>query len=49
MKARERKGELAAKVAELEVRLKDAEVAVQPATSPKVMRTICFSKFNDEL
>ena len=46
MKAREEKGELAAKVAELEERLKDAEVAAQPAPSPKVMSTICFSKFN---
>ena len=47
MKAREEKGELAAKVAELQARLKDAEEAVQPAPSPKkVMRTICFSKFN---
>ena len=44
MKAREEKGELAAKVAELQARLKDAEEAVQPAPSPKVMRTICFSK-----
>ena len=46
MKAREDKGELAAKVAKLEARLKDAEAAAQPAPSPKVMRTICFSKFN---
>ena len=46
MKAREEKGELAAKVAELEARLKDAEAAAQPAQSPKVMHTICFSKFN---
>ncbi len=48
MKAREEKGELAAKVAELEVRLKDTEEAAQPAPSesPKVMQTICFSKFN---
>ena len=46
MKAREVKGKLAAKVAELEARLKDAEAAAQPAQSPKVMRTICFSKFN---
>ena len=44
MKAREEKGELAAKVAELEARLKDAEAAAQPAL--KVMHTICFSKFN---
>ncbi len=44
MEAREEKGELAAKVAELlEARLKDAEEA---APSPKVMQTICFSKFN---
>ena len=42
MKAREDKGKLAAKVAELEARLKDAEAAAQPAPSPKVMRTICF-------
>ena len=42
MKAREEKGELAAKVAELQARLKDAEEAVQPAPSPKVMRSICF-------
>ena len=46
MEAREEKGELAAKVAELQARLKDAKEAVQPAPSPKVMRTICFSKFN---
>ena len=46
MKAREEKGELAAKVAELVARLKDAKVAAQPAQSPKVMSTICFSKFN---
>ena len=46
MKAREEKGELAAKVAELQARLKDAEEAVQPAPSPKVMQSICFSKFN---
>ena len=46
MKAREEKGELAAKVAELQARLKYAELAVQEAPSPKVMRTICFSKFN---
>ena len=49
MKACEEKGKLAAKVAELEARLKDAEAAAQPAPSPKVMQTICFSKFNDEL
>ncbi len=42
MKAREEKGKLAAKVAELQARLKDAEDAAQPAPSPKVMRTICF-------
>ncbi len=36
MEAREEKGELAAKVAELlEARLKDAEEAAQPASSPK--------------
>ena len=46
MKAREEKGELASKVAKLEARLKDAKAAAQPAPSPKVMRTICFSKFN---
>ena len=46
MKAHEEKGKLAEKVAELEARLKDAEAAAQPAPSPKVMRTICFSKFN---
>ena len=47
MKAREEKGELAAKVAKLpQARLKDAEDPVQPAPSPKVMRSICFSKFN---
>ena len=46
MKASEEKVELAAKFAELEARLKDAEVAAQPAPSPKVMHTICFSKFN---
>ena len=46
MKAREEKGELAAKVAELEARLMDAEAAAQPAPSSKVMCTICFSKFN---
>ena len=53
MKASEDKGELAAKFAELEARLKDAEAASlslvqaeQPAPSPKVMHTICFSKFN---
>ena len=45
MKAREEKGELAAKVAELEARLKDAKAAAQPAPSPKVMSTICFLKF----
>ena len=46
MKAREEKGELAAeKVAKLEARLTDAEAA-QPAQFPKVMSTICFSKFN---
>ena len=42
MKAREEKGKLAVKVAELEARLKD----VKAAPSPKVMCTICFSKFN---
>ena len=47
MKAREEKGKLAAKVAELEAKLKDTESAAQPALSPKVMSTICFSKFND--
>ena len=46
MKVREEKGKLMAKVAELEARLKDAEAAAQPAPSPKVMHTICFSKFN---
>ncbi len=47
MEAREEKGKLAAKVGELlEARLKDAAEAAQPASSPKVMRTICFSKFN---
>ena len=51
MKAREEKGELAppnlaAKVAELEARLKDTEVAARPAPSPKAMRNICFLKFN---
>ena len=46
MKAHEEKGELAAKFAELEARLKDAEAAAQPAQSPKVMQIICFSKFN---
>ena len=46
MKASEEKVELAAKFAELEARLKDAEAAAQPAPSPKVMRTICLSKFN---
>ena len=49
MRAREEKGELEAKVAKLEARLKDAKAAVQPAQSPKVMLTICLSKFNDEL
>ena len=49
MKASEKKVELAAKFAELEARLKDAEAAAQPAPSLKVMRTICFSKFNDNL
>ncbi len=43
---REEKGELAAKVAELEARLKDAEETAQPAPSPKMMQTICFSKIN---
>ena len=44
MEAREENGEWAAKVAELlEARLKDAEEAAQ---SPKVMLTVCFSKFN---
>ena len=46
MKAREEKGKLAAKVAKLEARLKDAKAAAQPALSLKVMQTICFSKFN---
>ena len=46
MKASEEKVELAAKFAKLEARLKDAEAAVQPAPTPKVMQTICFSKFN---
>ena len=50
MKARKEKGELAAKVAEvaaeLKARLKDAKAAAQPSPAPKVMRTICFSKFN---
>ena len=45
-KADKEKGELAARVAQLEARHKDAEAAVQPAPFPKVMRTICFSKFN---
>ena len=42
------KGELAARVAQLEARLKDrdAEAAAKPAPSPKVMHTFCFSKFN---
>ena len=48
MNAREGKGKLAAKVTELEARLKDAEAAAQPAPSPKVMCTICFSKFNQQ-
>ena len=46
MKASEKKVELAAKFAELEARLKDAEAAAQTAQSPKVMHTFCFSKFN---
>ena len=46
MKACEKKGELAAKVAKLEARLKDAEAAAQPTPYPTVMSTICFSKFN---
>ena len=46
MKAREEKGKLAAKVAELEARLKGAEAAAQPAPSPKAMHSICFSKFD---
>ena len=46
MKAHEEKGELVVKVAELEARLKDAKAAAQPAPTPKVMHTICFSKFN---
>ena len=42
------KDELAARVAQLEARLKDrdAEAAAKPAPSPKVMHTFCFSKFN---
>jgi len=44
--AREEKGMLAARVAQLEARLKDAEAAAQTAQSPKVMHTFCFSKFN---
>ena len=46
LKAAKEKGELEAKVAELEGKLKDAESAAQPAPSPKVMLTKCFSKFN---
>ncbi len=42
-KVRVEKGELEAKVAQLEAKLRDAEA---PAPSPKVMQTICFSKFN---
>jgi len=47
-KADKEKGELAARVAQLEARLKDrdAEAAAKPAPSPKVMHTFCFSKFN---
>ena len=45
MKAREEKGKLAAKVAKLEARLKDAEAACR-VHSLHVMRTICFSKLN---
>ena len=40
LKAREEKGKLAVRVAQLEARaarLKDAKVAAQPAPSPKVM------------
>ena len=48
MKAREEKGKLAAKVAKLEARLKDAEAAAQPAPFPKVKQTICLSKFNQQ-
>ena len=44
--AREEKGMLAARVAQLEARLNDAEAAAQTAQSPKVMHTFCFSKFN---
>ena len=48
IKADKEKGELAARVAQLEARLKDrdAEAAAKPAPSPKVMHTFCFSKFN---
>jgi hypothetical protein len=48
-KADKEKGELAARVAQLEARLKDrdAEAAAKPAPSPKVMNTFCFSKFNE--
>ena len=46
MQAREEKGQLVARVAQLEARLKDAEAAAQPAPSQKVMDTFCFSKFN---
>ena len=46
MKAREEKGELVVKIVKLKARLKDAQEAAQPALPPKVMCTICFSKFN---
>ncbi len=42
-KVRAEKGELEAKVAQLEAKLRDAEA---PAPSPKVMLTICISMFN---
>ena len=40
--AREEKGQLAARVTQLEARLKDAEAAAQPAPSPKVIALFAF-------